>query len=103
MTMPTVAFRRKCVAAAREAVLELLGFRRVTLAPGESRTVVFDLHAEQFPYTAADYRRIVEPGQITLAAGTSSTDLPETVTIGLTGPIHHLRDRHHYLTGSAVE
>ncbi len=43
-------------------VLELRGFRRVGLAPGERRTVSFRLSAEQFAYVGADYRRVVEPG-----------------------------------------
>ncbi len=90
-------------ASVARPILELLGFRRVTLAPGESRTIVFDLHAEGFAHTAADYRRIVEPGRIVLSAGTSSTDLPERVTIELTGAIQHVLERHHYLTDSAVE
>ena len=34
-------------------VLELRGFRRVTLEPGERRTVSFRLAAEQFAYTGA--------------------------------------------------
>ena len=57
-------------------VRELCGFRRVHLAPGERRTVAFTLHAEQFAYTGADMRRVIEPGRVTLFAGRSSDDLP---------------------------
>ena len=57
-------------------VLELRGFRRVGLAPGERRSVSFTLSAEQFAYVGADYRRVVEPGAIRLLVGTSSADLP---------------------------
>ena len=81
----------------------MLAFHRVTLEPGESRTVVFDVRSERFAYTAADHRRIVEPGLIELAAGTSSADLPTSLAIHLTGPGHHLRERVEYLTDSTVE
>ena len=57
-------------------VRELCGFRRVHLAPGERRTVAFTLHAEQFAYTGADMRRVIEPGRVTLFVGRSSADLP---------------------------
>jgi len=90
-------------ASVARPVRELVAFRRVTLAPGESRTIVFDIRSERFAYTAADHRRIVEPGRVTLAAGTSSADLPTTLAVDLTGPIVHLRERHHYLTVATVE
>ena len=44
-------------------VRELCGFRRIHLAPGERRTVAFTLDAEQFAYTGADMRRVIEPGR----------------------------------------
>ena len=56
------------------------------LAAGECRTVTFRLSAEQFAYTGADHRRVVEPGTIGIAVGTSSVDLPLTATVTLTGP-----------------
>lgn len=90
-------------ASVARPVRELIGFRRVTLQPGETRTVTFDLTSETFAHTAADHRRIVEPGRVHLSAGTSSADLPTSATIDLIGPVHHLRERHHYLTASTVE
>ncbi len=83
-------------------VLELRGYRRVTLEPGECRTVTFRLAAEQFCYTGADLRRVVEPGVITLSVGTSSVDRPLAATIELTGPIVEVVERHHYLTETTV-
>ena len=90
-------------ASVARPVRELIGFRRVTLQPGETRTVTFDLTSETFAHTAADHRRIVEPGRVHLSAGSSSADLPTSGTIDLIGPVHHLRERHHYLTASTVE
>ena len=45
-------------------VLELRGFRRVELSPGERRSVSFTMSSEQFAYVGAGYRRLVEPGVI---------------------------------------
>lgn len=65
--------------------------------------MTFDIRSEMYAHTTADLRRIVEPGRIQLSAGASSADLPTSVTIGLTGPVHHLRERQQYLTDSTVE
>jgi beta-glucosidase len=83
-------------------VRELRGFRRVRLEPGERRTVTFRLSAEQFAYVGADRRRVIEPGTIGIAVGTSSADLPLTATVTLVGPTIELAERHHYLTETAL-
>ena len=79
-------------------VLELRGFRRVSLAPGERRTVTFELSAEQFAYVGADLRRVIEPGRIHLWIGTSAEDLPLEADVDLVGSTVHLVERQHYLT-----
>jgi beta-glucosidase len=84
-------------------ILELRGFRRVSLEPGQRRTVSFRLAAEQFAYTGADYRRIVEPGLITLSVGTSSVDRPLSAVLELTGPIVDLVVRDRFLTETALD
>ena len=83
-------------------VLELRGFRRVSLDPGECRTVSFTVSAEQFAYVGADHRRVVEPGTIAIHVGTSSVDLPVSTTIRLVGPTVEVRDRRRYLTETAL-
>jgi beta-glucosidase len=63
-------------------VLELKGFQRVTLAPGETRTVSFDVGPEQLRFYNADMARVVEPGDFTLSAGSSSAELKHaTLTV----------------------
>ncbi|HLO34790.1 MAG TPA: glycoside hydrolase family 3 C-terminal domain-containing protein, partial [Candidatus Deferrimicrobium sp.] len=84
-------------------VRELRGFRRVRLAAGECRTVVFRLSTEQFSYVGADLRRVVEPGRVSVQVGTSSVDLPLTAELLLQGPVVELVQRQHYLTESALE
>ena len=84
-------------------VLELRGFRRVGLEPGERRTVSFRLSTEQFAYVGADYRRVIEAGTIRIHAGTSSAALPLSATLTITGPDVHLVDRCRFLTETTVE
>jgi beta-glucosidase len=64
----------------------LTGFARVRLAPGEQRRVTFRLHADRLAYTGPELHRIVEPGEITVMLGTSSTDIRLTGNVHLTGP-----------------
>ncbi len=83
-------------------VLELRGFRRIGLAPGECRRVSFRLSAEQFAYVGADYERVIEPGVIKVFVGTSSDDLPLAGQFELVGPTVKLRQRHRYLTETTL-
>ncbi|MCG7207242.1 glycoside hydrolase family 3 N-terminal domain-containing protein [Streptomyces arenae] len=74
------------VAQLPRPVIQLTGFARVRLAPGEQRRVTFRLHADRLAYTGPDLHRIVEPGEITVMLGASVTDIRLTGTIHLTGP-----------------
>lgn len=51
---------------------QLIGFTRVDLEAGQSARVTFRVHTDRFSFTGVDYKRIVEGGEIHLAAGTSS-------------------------------
>jgi beta-glucosidase len=84
-------------------VRELRGFRRVSLAAGECRTVVFRLSTEQFSYVGADLRRVVEPGRISVQVGASSADLPLTAELLVEGPVTEIRQRREYLTPTELE
>lgn len=68
-------------------VTQLTGFTRVRLSPGEQRRVTFRLHTDRLAYTGPDLHRIVEPGDITVMLGASSTDIRLTGTLRLTGPV----------------
>ncbi|MFM9695049.1 beta-xylosidase/alpha-l-arabinosidase [Streptomyces europaeiscabiei] len=68
-------------------VTQLTGYARVRLSPGEQRRVTFRLHTDRLAYTGPDLDRIVEPGEITVMIGASSTDIRLTGTIHLTGPV----------------
>lgn len=66
---------RQRVSSATRPVRELKGFRRVTLKPGESRTVTFDIGPDQLSYYGADMKRAVEPGTFDIMIGSSSIEL----------------------------
>ncbi|GIH22219.1 glycosyl hydrolase [Acrocarpospora phusangensis] len=67
-------------------VRQLAGFVRVRLQPGECKDVRFRVHADRTAFTGRDLRRIVEPGDLEVFVGTSSTDLPCQGGVRLTGP-----------------
>lgn len=58
-------------------VKELKGFQRVTLAPGETRTVTFDLPVAELAFWNIDMECVVEPGDFKLwVAGDSASGEP---------------------------
>jgi beta-glucosidase len=59
-------------ASISQPVRRLRGFERVTLAPGERRTVTFTLDRSDFGFYDNRGRFVVEPGRIDVYAGTSS-------------------------------
>ena len=73
------------VAPVTRPVIQLVGFARVALEPGERTRVTFTLHADRTAFTTVDLRRIVEPGEIELALGASSEDIRGRFTLRLTG------------------
>jgi beta-glucosidase len=56
-------------------VKELKGFQRITLQPGEKRTVSFDIKPTDLRFYNADMKRVVEPGAFTISVGPNSVDL----------------------------
>ena len=56
-------------------LIELKRFQRVTLQPGERRTVTFELKPDDLALWNMDMKRVVEPGTFTISAGPNSVDL----------------------------
>ena len=69
---------RDDVASVEEPVKSLKGFRRITLQPGETRTVTFKLGPEALSLYDTRMRRVVEPGSFTVFVGTNSDDVITT-------------------------
>ena len=68
------------VASVARPVKELKGFKRVTLKPGEKKTVTFNLGPEAFRMWNIDMKEVVEPGLFDIMTGPNSRDL-QSVTL----------------------
>ncbi|THA75642.1 glycosyl hydrolase [Streptomyces sp. A0642] len=66
-------------------VRALLAFAKVHLQPGEEATVRFHVHTDRFAFTGRAGQRIVEPGEILLCAGSSSSDTPAEAVVHVVG------------------
>jgi beta-glucosidase len=69
---------RDDVASVEEPVKSLKGFQRITLQPGETRSVTFKLGPESLSLYDSRMRRVVEPGSFTVFVGTNSDDVITT-------------------------
>ncbi|HKN59276.1 MAG TPA: glycoside hydrolase family 3 N-terminal domain-containing protein, partial [Gemmatimonadaceae bacterium] len=75
---------RDSVASVAEPVKSLKGFRRVSLAAGETRTVTFKLGGDAFALYDRQMRKVIEPGTFTVFVGTNSDDVA-SVHVEITG------------------
>jgi len=66
---------RDLLASVARPVMQLAGFRRVHLGPGESRDVAFTVGQEQLQMLDRDLHWVVEPGTFRLLIGASSRDI----------------------------
>ncbi|HVU29437.1 MAG TPA: fibronectin type III-like domain-contianing protein, partial [Sphingomicrobium sp.] len=62
-------------ASVTRPVIALKRFQRVTLQPGERRTISFELAPEDLALWNAEMKRVVEPGTFTISAGPNSVEL----------------------------
>ena len=74
---------RDKVSSVTRSVKDLKAFRRVTLAAGESKNVIFTLTPESFQMWNDKMQRVVEPGEFAIMAGPDSANL-KTVTLTVT-------------------
>jgi beta-glucosidase len=58
-------------------VIELKRFQRVTLKPGEKRTVSFELKPDDLAFWNMEMKKVVEPGTFTIRTGPNSVDLKD--------------------------
>ncbi len=64
--------------------IQLQGFARISLAPGETKQVSFDINTEQFGYYA-DGQWNIDPGKYEVKIGASSKDIRLKQMVKLTG------------------
>ena len=65
------------VSSVTRPIKELRGFRRVTLNPGEMKTIEFTLGPEELSFLNREMQRVVEPGSFKVMVGGNSLDLME--------------------------
>ena len=81
------------VASITRPVQELQGFLRVTLDPGESARVGFDVPVDALGFTGRDMTYVIEPGAIELMVGTSADDVRSAGRVTIIGDGAEVRTR----------
>lgn len=76
---------------------QLSGFRRITLQPGEEKSVIFHLDMAQLGYYNESMEFVVDPGTMHLMIGTSSYDLPLSNRVHLTGKSTNIMGKRVYV------
>jgi beta-glucosidase len=65
---------RDVVSSVTRPVKELKGFQKVTLRPGEKKTISFEITADLLTFYDVNMNYVVEPGEFTIMIGSSSRD-----------------------------
>ncbi len=74
---------RDLLASVARPVMELKGFQRIELLPGQSKEVTFEIGQEALSMLDINLKEVVEPGEFRIMIGASSRDirLKETLTV----------------------
>jgi beta-xylosidase len=91
------------VASVVQPVQRLIGYVRLDLDPGRAARVRLTVPADLASFTGRDGRRIVEPGDLELRLGASSTDIRLTAHVTLTGPVRTVDHTRRLHMGVATE
>jgi beta-glucosidase len=82
---------------------QLLGFARVDLEAGSSKTITFNVPLSVLAYIGSTGELVMEPGPIELSVGSSSDDIRSTTTLTVTGqPCTIDRDKRAFLSDATV-
>ncbi len=83
---------------------ELVGFRRITLAPGAMQRITFSVQMDQLGYLGADHTSfIIEPGPIEVLVGSGSDDIRARETFEVVGATVRLGRERSFQSVSRVE
>lgn len=94
-----VYFRDKEARVTRP-VKELVGFRRISLEPGQTKKVTFTINMNQLGFYNENMEFIVEPGNIEVMVGSSSSDIYFTETFEITGEKVNVAGNRSYISKS---
>ena len=73
------------IASVTRPVMELKGFHRITLKPGEKKTVEFTITPETLSMLNAEMEKVIEPGTFEIMIGPSSAETSKA-TLAVIGP-----------------
>ena len=68
-------YLRDLVASVARPIMELKSFKRISLRPGEKKTVIFELKPDDLAFFDSRMKRVVEPGEFEILVGSSSADI----------------------------
>lgn len=77
---------RDVIGSVTTPILGLKGFQRISLKPGESTVVSFEILPEHLSLWNREMKRVVEPGEFKIMAGSSSVDIRDTTMLFVTQP-----------------
>ncbi len=80
----------------------LIGFTRLTLAPGEVVRVTFDIHPSRLAFYDEAMQYVVEPGLFRFGVGASSSDIRQQAVVDITGPVAAYSQRSIVAVAAAV-
>lgn len=81
---------------------ELKGYKRVSLEPGECKTVTFTLHANQLSVYDSELLAALHPDKVEVLIGRSSDFLPLKGTFEIVGPTTGVKDNKIFFSDVAV-
>lgn len=70
---------------------QLVGFARVDLEPGASKTIRVAMSISLLAYTGIAGDLVMEPGPVEVSAGSSSSDIRSTARFTVTGPPRRIK------------
>ncbi len=95
-------YARDEVASVARPERQLVGFTRVPLQAGQSRTVTFALHPSRLAFFDEDFRFVCEPGAFDLEVGGWAGEPALTATVDLGGEVHQYRQRDVVATAASL-
>ena len=63
------------ISSVTRPIKELKGFARVSIKPGETKTVMFSIGPEELRFYNREMKHVVEPGKFAIMVGPNSVDL----------------------------
>jgi beta-glucosidase len=86
-------YYRDDVASVARPQRMLLGFARLSLAPGQASTVTFTVHPSRLAFYNPQMRFVTEPGDFTFSIGASAADIRAEQTVTVNGQVAQYRQR----------